>query len=71
MLQTSKHVRGDQVDEVTIESQLQQLPLAEESPGLQGRDAVVLEVQIMEAAEASQVLKTDLHNSIVLEENGL
>lgn len=36
VLQTPKHVWGDQVDEVAIEGQLQQLPLAEKCPGLQG-----------------------------------
>lgn len=36
MLQTLKNVRGDQVNEVSIEGQLQQLPLAEKGPGLQG-----------------------------------
>ncbi|TNN74458.1 hypothetical protein EYF80_015238 [Liparis tanakae] len=71
VLQTPKHVRGDQVDEVAVEGQLQQLPLAEECPGLQRRYAVVLKVEVMEAVEASQVLKTDLHDGVVLEEDGL
>lgn len=71
VFQTPKHIRGNQVDEVTIESQLQQLPLAEKCPGLQSRDAVVLEVQVMQAAQASQVLEADLHYSVVLEEEGL
>lgn len=71
VLQTPEHIRGDQVDEVTIEGQLQQLDLVEKRPRLQGRDAVVLEVQVMEAAQASQILKTDLHYSVVLEEESL
>lgn len=71
MLQTPKHVRSDQVDEVAIEGQLQQLPLAEKRPGLHGRDAVILKVEVMEAAEASQVLMTDLHYAVILEEDGL
>lgn len=71
VFQTPKHIRGNQVDEVTIEGQLQELPLVEKCPGLQGRDAVVLEVQVMEAAQASQVLKADLHYSVVLEEESL
>lgn len=71
MLQTSKHIRGHQVDEVTVEGQLQELPLIEKCPRLQGRDAVVLEVQVMEAAQASQVLKADLHYSVILEEESL
>lgn len=71
VLQAPEHVRGDQMDEVTIECKLQQLPLAEEGPGLKGRDAVILEVQVMEAAQTSQVLEADLHNGIVLEEDGL
>ena len=36
VLQTPEHVRGDQVDEVTVEGQLQKLPLAEKGSGLQG-----------------------------------
>ena len=71
VLQTPKHVGSDQADEVAIESKLQQLCLVEKCPRLQGWDAVVLEVQVMEATQTSQVLKTDLHYSIVLEEDGL
>ena len=71
MLQTPKHVSGDQVDEVAIEGQLQQLALAEKGPRLQCRDAVVLEVEVMEAAQPVQILEADLHYSVVLEEDGL
>lgn len=71
VLQTPKHVWGDQVDEVAIEGQLQQLPLAEKRPGLQSWDAIILKVEVMEAAKASQVLKTNLHYSVVLQEYGL
>lgn len=71
VLQTPKHVRGDEVNEVTIEGQLQQLSLTEKGPGLQGRDAVVLQVKVMEAAQMIQVLKTDLDYSIVLQEDSL
>lgn len=71
VLQTPKHIRGNQVNEVTIEGQLQELPLVEKCPGLQGRDAVVLQVQVMEAAKVSQVLKANLHYSVVLEEESL
>lgn len=35
VLQTPEHVRGDQVDEVSIESQLQQLALVEKGPRFQ------------------------------------
>lgn len=71
VLQTPKHVRGHQVDEVAIEGQLQQLALVEEGPGLQGWDAVVLEVQVMEASQATQVFKTYLHYGVVLQEDRL
>lgn len=71
MLQTSEHVGGNQVDEVAIKGQLQQLPLAEKGPGFQRRDAVILKVEVMEAAQLSQVLEADLHYRVVLEEDGL
>lgn len=71
VLQTPEHVRGDQVDEVAIKRQLQQLALAEKRPRLQRRDAIILKIEIMEAAQSSQVLKTDLHYGVVLEEDGL
>lgn len=71
VLQTPKHVRGHQVDEVAVEGQLQKLALIEEGPGLQGWDAVILEVQVMEATQATQVLKAYLHYGIVLEEDRL
>lgn len=71
MLQAPEYVRGDQVDEVAVEGQLQQLTLAEEGARLQGRDAVVLKVQVVETAQPRQVLETDLDYSIVLEEDGL
>lgn len=71
VLQTPENVRGDQMDEVSIKSQLQQLSLVEKGPGLQGRDTVVLEVQIMKVPQVIQVLKSDLYNAIVLEEDGL
>lgn len=71
VLQTAKHVWSDQVNEIAIEGQLQQLALAEKCPRLQSWDAIILKVEVMEAAQPSQVLKTDLHYSVVLEEDGL
>lgn len=71
VLQTPEHVGGDQVDEVAVEGQLQQLALAEEGARLQRRDAVVLEVEVVQAGQPSQVLEADLHDGVVLEEDGL
>lgn len=36
VLQTPKHVGGNQVDEVAVEGEFQQLSLAEKGPRLQG-----------------------------------
>lgn len=71
MLQASEHIWGDQMDEVTVKGQLQQLSLAGKCPGLQGRDTVVLEVEVMEVAKTSHVLQADLCYRIVLKKNGL
>lgn len=71
VLQTPEHVGGDQVDEVAVEGQLQQLALAEEGAGFQRRDAVVLEVEVVQAGQPSQVLEADLHDGVVLEKDGL
>lgn len=71
VLQAAEHVGGDQVDQVAVEGQFQQLALAEKGPGLHGRYAVILKVEIMEAAQPGQILQPDLHNRIVLQENGL
>lgn len=71
VLQTPEHVCGDEVDEISIEGELKKLPLTEESPRLQRGDAVVLEVEVMEATKSGQVQETDLHNGVVLEEDGL
>lgn len=71
VLQAAEHVGGDQVDQVAVEGQLQQLPLAEKRPGLYGRYAVILQVEIMEAPQPAQILQTDLNDGIVLKENSL
>lgn len=71
VLKTPEHVRGDQVNEVAVQGQLQQLALAKEGAGLQRRDAVVLEVEVVQAGQTSQVLEADLHDGVVLEEDGL
>lgn len=71
VLQAAEHVGGDQVDQVAVEGQFQQLELTEKGPGLHGRYAVILKVEIMEAAQPGQVLQPDLHDRIVLQENSL
>lgn len=71
MLQATKHVGGDQVDQVAVEGQFQQLELTEKGPGLHGRYAVILKVEIMEAAQPGQILQPDLYDRIVLQENSL
>lgn len=71
VLQATKHVGSDQVDQVAIEGQFQQLALTEKCPGLHGRYAVILKVEIMEAAQPGQILQPDLYNHIVLQENSL
>lgn len=71
VLQATEHVGGDQVDQVAVKGQFQQLPLTEKCPGLHGRYAVILQVEIMEAPQPGQILQTDLNDRVVLKENSL